>query len=470
MRMAELARKSGVSRETIHYYLREGLLPKPTKGGRTVAYYDDEHLERLRLIRRLRDEKYLPLAVIRKMVGAETSFAHESDVETLADVLSIDSGLGRSPPAAEAVDDETTRVALRLGLLGRASAGPADPAHARVLAAVAEALALEGDARQLTLADMQACARELEGLVDIEASLFFDLLVREGDVGRAVSALRAGRGAVARYISAFRDLMLRAIVDEIFDAIETSRTGVETVFLRLSDAKRKQLGVPERRSELRERARRGDAAAANDLVWHVFVVGPARELAKLPQKVRELLRPRARLLVELVSGDRRTGPDVSLLESIAGKAGPFPLGDVLLEEAKLARLARAGPSDEGVLDQIVPILHRVTGVQPELDADPLASACAFYRRGQLGLWLPRVLGRHASALSDLDRSLEVVLSAPGRIHPAARARLEGNARLAVGRELFTVDRQRALDHLERARGLDPQGPIGEAVREVLRTG
>src|SRR4051794_17709453 len=61
MRMAELALRSGVSRETIHFYLREGLLPRPRKGGRTVAYYDEEHLSRLTLIRTLREEKYLPL-------------------------------------------------------------------------------------------------------------------------------------------------------------------------------------------------------------------------------------------------------------------------------------------------------------------------------------------------------------------------------------------------------------------------
>src|SRR5690349_21004909 len=68
MRMAELSARSGVARETIHFYLREGLLPRPRKGGRTVAYYDEAHLDRLRLIRRLREEKYLPLAVIKRLV------------------------------------------------------------------------------------------------------------------------------------------------------------------------------------------------------------------------------------------------------------------------------------------------------------------------------------------------------------------------------------------------------------------
>src|SRR5690606_18236712 len=96
MRMAELARVSGVSRETIHYYLREGLLPRPVKGGKTVAYYDESHLERLTLIRRLREEKYLPLAVIRRIVEAGPEGPSDRDVDTLSDVLSIDPTFRRS--------------------------------------------------------------------------------------------------------------------------------------------------------------------------------------------------------------------------------------------------------------------------------------------------------------------------------------------------------------------------------------
>src|SRR5262245_62661339 len=88
MRMAELAQRSGVARETIHFYLREGLLPRPQKGGRTVAYYGEEHLSRLLLIRRLREEKYLPIAVIRRILEAPFASA-ERDLDALADVLHI---------------------------------------------------------------------------------------------------------------------------------------------------------------------------------------------------------------------------------------------------------------------------------------------------------------------------------------------------------------------------------------------
>src|SRR5258708_5855632 len=88
MRMAELARRSGVTRETIHFYFREGLLRRAEKGGLTVAYYGEEHLERLRIIRRLREEKYLPIAVIRRLLHSPAAAA-ERDVDVLADVLHL---------------------------------------------------------------------------------------------------------------------------------------------------------------------------------------------------------------------------------------------------------------------------------------------------------------------------------------------------------------------------------------------
>jgi DNA-binding transcriptional MerR regulator len=470
MRMAELARASGVSRDTIHYYLREGLLPKPIKGGRTVSYYDDSHLERLRLIRRLREEKYLPVAVIRRLFEAGPDGPHDRDLDTLADVLSIDPTLGREQLMTDMVDEETNRVALELGLLGPdvTQAQPSDPTEGRVLAAVAEALTLEGDARQLTLDDLQACARELAHLTEIEALLFFDLVIRIGDTPRSVQALRAGRGAVARFITAFRDLMLRRIAEDILQAISRGPGAFgHPRVLPLSDERLSQLGASARRSELLERARAGDAAAANDLVWHLSVVGPVAELIRLPKKVLELLRPRALLLVRLFAIEK-DGGDPRELEQIVARATPFPLGEVLIAEAQLVRLVGHGPRESGFLEELVPALHRLASALPDQDADPLASACAFHRRGQIGLVLPRVLGRQLRAVSDLERALEVVLAAPGRIEAAARARLEGNARLALGRWYLTQNsREQALLHLERARAIDTSGPLGVAALAEL---
>jgi DNA-binding transcriptional MerR regulator len=57
-----------VSKETVHYYIREGLLPKPRKRGRNIADYGDGYIERIRLIKELQDRYFLPLAVIKNIL------------------------------------------------------------------------------------------------------------------------------------------------------------------------------------------------------------------------------------------------------------------------------------------------------------------------------------------------------------------------------------------------------------------
>lgn len=71
MRMRDLEKASGVGRETIRYYIREGLLPEPDKASRNSARYSDVHVQRLKAIKRLQEERFLPLAVIRTLLEAE---------------------------------------------------------------------------------------------------------------------------------------------------------------------------------------------------------------------------------------------------------------------------------------------------------------------------------------------------------------------------------------------------------------
>ncbi|MEW5734885.1 MAG: MerR family transcriptional regulator [Thermodesulfobacteriota bacterium] len=65
LRIGQLEKLSGVSRRTIHFYLKEGLLPPPMKTGKTMSYYDETHLKRLFAIAEAK-EKGLPLFAIRE--------------------------------------------------------------------------------------------------------------------------------------------------------------------------------------------------------------------------------------------------------------------------------------------------------------------------------------------------------------------------------------------------------------------
>jgi DNA-binding transcriptional MerR regulator len=71
LRIGELAEASGVSVPTIKHYLREGLLPEPVKTSRNMAYYPPEFVERIRLIKQLQEERFMPLRAIKSVLDAD---------------------------------------------------------------------------------------------------------------------------------------------------------------------------------------------------------------------------------------------------------------------------------------------------------------------------------------------------------------------------------------------------------------
>ena len=71
LKMKELAEASGVSAGTIKHYLREGLLPDPVRTSRNMAYYPPEFVERIKLIKQLQEERFMPLKVIKSMLDED---------------------------------------------------------------------------------------------------------------------------------------------------------------------------------------------------------------------------------------------------------------------------------------------------------------------------------------------------------------------------------------------------------------
>jgi DNA-binding transcriptional MerR regulator len=75
LKMSELVEASGVPAATIKHYLREGLLPEPIKTSRNMAWYRPETVERIALIRRLQDERFMPLKAIRAVLDEDSDQA-----------------------------------------------------------------------------------------------------------------------------------------------------------------------------------------------------------------------------------------------------------------------------------------------------------------------------------------------------------------------------------------------------------
>ena len=68
MKIGKLVKKTGVPKETIHFYIREGLLRKPRKSSVNAAEYNERYVDQIRLIKDLRDNYYLPIPEIKKIV------------------------------------------------------------------------------------------------------------------------------------------------------------------------------------------------------------------------------------------------------------------------------------------------------------------------------------------------------------------------------------------------------------------
>jgi DNA-binding transcriptional MerR regulator len=90
LKMSVFADRSGVPIPTIKHYLREQLLPEPTRTSRNMAYYDAALVPRVRAIKRLQTSLHLPLSVIRQVLDRIDDDDLASDVAlevTIARVL-----------------------------------------------------------------------------------------------------------------------------------------------------------------------------------------------------------------------------------------------------------------------------------------------------------------------------------------------------------------------------------------------
>lgn len=89
MKISELVKRTSVSKETIHYYVREGLVSKPRKPGKNIADYSDDCIDQIKTIKKLQDNYFLPLSVIKKIIKKhkKQSSSAQLSFEVLSDFL-----------------------------------------------------------------------------------------------------------------------------------------------------------------------------------------------------------------------------------------------------------------------------------------------------------------------------------------------------------------------------------------------
>src|SRR5262249_20894059 len=94
MKVSELSDRADVPLPTIKFYIREGLLPKGASTGKNQADYGVVHLERLALIRSLKDDAGLGIDAIGRVLRA----ADEAREEYIRVAIDAVAGPGADVP------------------------------------------------------------------------------------------------------------------------------------------------------------------------------------------------------------------------------------------------------------------------------------------------------------------------------------------------------------------------------------
>ena len=114
MKISKLSEITGVARDAIHFYIREGLLPKPVKTKKNMAYYDQSYVERIKFIKELQNKRFLPLNVIKQILSDSEDSIGMDEIQT---ILELDGKLFKNMETspdfkALPIEELTSRFAL----------------------------------------------------------------------------------------------------------------------------------------------------------------------------------------------------------------------------------------------------------------------------------------------------------------------------------------------------------------------
>jgi len=215
LRMGELADAAGVSAATIKHYLREGLLPEPVKTSRNMAYYPAEFVDRIRLIKQLQEERYMPLRVIKDLLDEDPDRA-KALIE-LGDRLLERARAGESDRVSVAevrhryeVPQEALDRLAELEVLTPDENGYS-PTDLRIIEAISRFRAGGYDERiGFTVYDTLRYKKALAQLVSEEVDVLMDRLAGEMDADKAMELIEAGVEPLNELMAAMRTKQLVA--------------------------------------------------------------------------------------------------------------------------------------------------------------------------------------------------------------------------------------------------------------------
>ncbi len=218
--MSELAERSGVSAGTIRYYLREGMLgggEEVVRTSRNMAYYPPDYVQRIALIKRLQEERFMPLRVIRSALQEDPdrvrALIELEDRILERAAIGADDGSRVSRKLVQERYGVPRNVLARLADLGVLTPNQRGYDHddVKIIEAIASFRAGGYDeALGFTVYDTLRYRKALEPLVEEEVRALLDRLAGEVDVERAVQIVAAGAEPLRELIGAMHSKLLLA--------------------------------------------------------------------------------------------------------------------------------------------------------------------------------------------------------------------------------------------------------------------
>jgi DNA-binding transcriptional MerR regulator len=218
LKMKQLSEASGVSAGTIKHYLREGLLGDGNgvvKTSRNMAYYPEEFVERIKLIKQLQEERFMPLKVIKAMLDQDPARAQALvDLEDRILERAL-AGDNKRVSAAElrrrlGVPQEVLDRLAKLEVVSPNSRGYG-ARDVEIVEAISRFRAGGYDERiGFTVYDTLRYKRALEELVKEEVQVLMERLAGEMEADRAVGLIDDGREPLQDLIGALHSKLLVA--------------------------------------------------------------------------------------------------------------------------------------------------------------------------------------------------------------------------------------------------------------------
>lgn len=218
LKMRDLAAASGVSPGTVKHYLREGLLPEPVRTSRNMAYYPPEFVDRIKLIKQLQEERFMPLKLIKGVLDKDPERARrlvELEDRVLERALEAEGPKRLSAAELRRRHDmpkDAFDKLVELGVLTPSSRG-FSASDERIVEAISRFRAGGLDERiGFTVYDTLRYKRALDELVKEEVHVFMDRLAGEMDAEAAADLIAIGTEPAEDLI---RALHAKAMVAEL---------------------------------------------------------------------------------------------------------------------------------------------------------------------------------------------------------------------------------------------------------------